>query len=108
MLSGGGGRDRFVFTSVSQSVAGRSDRITDFESRTDKIDLSGIDADTGAAGDQAFFVVSAFSNRAGEFVAFYDQESDRTFLPGDVNGDGQADLEVLVNGRLDSSFDFFL
>jgi hypothetical protein len=44
------------------------DRILDFTQGQDKIDLSGIDADTAIAADQSFNFVgnTAFSNTAGE------------------------------------------
>ena len=70
VLYGGVGADRFVFTRIGDSLTGaNADRITDFShAQGDKIDLSAIDADTGAAGDQAFsFIGTAlYSGVAGE------------------------------------------
>jgi len=55
-LTGGWGRDVFRYTDQSESgvIEEHMDTISDFEYRRDKIDLSGIDADTTEAGDQAF------------------------------------------------------
>ncbi|MEI8187084.1 MAG: M10 family metallopeptidase C-terminal domain-containing protein, partial [Chlorobiaceae bacterium] len=54
-LTGNGGNDTFVFTDLTKGVtAGSWDVITDFVSGQDKIDLSGIDANTVVSGDQAF------------------------------------------------------
>jgi serralysin len=70
-LTGGLGNDVFVGEINSVKVVGKAgaisiDSILDF-SKGDKIDLSGIDANTGVAGDQAFTLVnSANPNNAGE------------------------------------------
>jgi Ca2+-binding RTX toxin-like protein len=55
-LLGGAGKDTFQFSSVNESPFGIGyDTISDFNPvEGDKIDLSGIDADTGIPGDQAF------------------------------------------------------
>lgn len=55
VMTGGGGADRFVFNAVSDSPwTSAGDTITDFQKGLDKIDLSGIDANVHAAGNQAF------------------------------------------------------
>jgi len=70
-LIGGLGNDIFVGEINATKVASRDgpislDRILDF-SKGDIIDLSGIDANTGVAGDQAFtFVGHANPTKAGE------------------------------------------
>ncbi|MBD0270827.1 MAG: calcium-binding protein [Acetobacteraceae bacterium] len=62
VLIGGAGADRFVFSSVADG----NDRIQDFtRSQGDKIDLSAIDADPTAAGDQAFMFADGIA-----FVAY--------------------------------------
>src|SRR5207302_77805 len=59
-MTGGAGNDIFYFTNISESLVGSADLITDFTSTSgagasdDKLDISGIDADTNTAGDQAF------------------------------------------------------
>jgi Ca2+-binding RTX toxin-like protein len=95
-LSGGAGADTFDFNSATESAVGVTrDTITDFVAAFDKIDLSGIDADTTVANDQAFsFVASAFTNVAGQLR--FDSGSSSVF--GDVNGDGVADFEIALTG----------
>lgn len=96
VLTGGGGADRFVFTSLD----GKTDRITDFSaSQGDLIDLSGIDADTGAAGRQAFDFIAAadFSGTAGELRVT--GQSGDTRVEADLDGDGIADFSVLLTGE---------
>jgi Ca2+-binding RTX toxin-like protein len=106
-LSGGKGADRFVFKSVSDSRWSKIDTITDFSrSQGDKIDLSKIDAKTGVAGNQAFtFIGTAeFSGRKGE-LRYSPAEIDEDFgdiyaqptVQADVNGDGRADLQIVVD-----------
>ncbi|MGO1081383.1 calcium-binding protein, partial [Inquilinus sp. CA228] len=55
-MTGLGGADRFVFSATAHSAVGaNADRITDFShAQGDRIDLAAIDANAGAAGDQAF------------------------------------------------------
>lgn len=78
-LTGGAGADLFVATHAFST-----DVITDFESGTDRIDLSAFDFHY--VGD------NAFSGTAGE-LRFADGQ-----LMGDINGDGVADLFLTVQG----------
>ena len=55
VMTGGTGYDAFVFDAVTNSVPGSyRDRITDFQEDIDHINLSKIDANIFAAGNQAF------------------------------------------------------
>jgi serralysin len=128
VLIGGGGRDvlygdgngaagyadRFVFTSVNDSRAGATTRdlIADFEQGwvtsegpviIDRIDLSAIDANTKAKGDQAFKFIGETefsSDRRNKVYAELrvDTETgpdgDFSVIEGDINGDGRADFEI--------------
>jgi serralysin len=99
-LSGGAGADTFVFTAIGDSTANARDRITDFASGADRIDLSAIDANLGVAGDQGFTQVDRFGGRAGE--ATISSANGVTTLSLDQNGDGVADFVLQVNGALAS------
>lgn len=98
ILSGGTGADTFVFSDVTDSRGGHLDLITDLQPG-DEIDLSRIDADTTLEGDQSFRLVRAFDHNAGELALSYDTSTDETRLQADVDGDGQADMTVLISGR---------
>ncbi|TPE53605.1 M10 family metallopeptidase C-terminal domain-containing protein [Amaricoccus solimangrovi] len=90
VMTGGGGADLFRFAALSDSPASDPDRITDFRSGHDRIDLRGIDAAHGTPGDQAFDFLGAreFSGAAGEL------RWTGAALEADVNGDGRADFAL--------------
>ncbi|MGK9232265.1 M10 family metallopeptidase C-terminal domain-containing protein, partial [Inquilinus limosus] len=102
-LSGGAGADLFTFSALGDSVFGtRADVITDFRhAQGDRIDLSGIDADTGTAGDQGFSFIgsAAYSGHAGE-LRFASTTSSTTTVAGDVDGDGRSDFHIVLTGRI--------
>jgi Ca2+-binding RTX toxin-like protein len=95
-LYGGAGGDSFVFLAVG--IGGKEiDRIFDLGAG-DEVDLSAIDADSTTAGNQAFSLVASFSNTAGEGVMAYEEARDRTLLLLDSDGDGLADLKLVMDG----------
>ena len=95
-LWGGGEADTFDFNAAGESAVGANrDIIKDFDhDEADLIDLKGIDAKSGPAGDQAFTFIgdTSFNNKAGE-LRFHNG-----VLSGDTNGDGSADFQIKVNG----------
>jgi Ca2+-binding RTX toxin-like protein len=108
-LTGNEGADTFLYSDVSDSGIGSADRIRDFAPGTDKIHLSGIDADTGTAGNQAFSWIggSAFSGTAGELRA--ERVRGDWQVSGDTDGDGTADFLILVSAPASlSAGDFVL
>ena len=103
LMTGGAGLDRMVLTSVADSplaFAGR-DVINTF-AHGDKIDLSGIDARTNVAGDQAFSFIgaAAFSGVSGQLrfdmtnISVTGVKAYTVF--GDVNGDSVADFSLQI------------
>jgi Ca2+-binding RTX toxin-like protein len=96
-LTGNGGADVFRYDSTADSNGSSLDHILDFTPGTDKIDVSRIDADSIAAGDQAFTWIgsNAFSHTAGELRA-ENLNNMGWFLEGDTNGDGSADFVVML------------
>jgi Ca2+-binding RTX toxin-like protein len=68
-LTGGEGRDRFIFNSVDEIGQGANqDKILDFNTGLDTIDISGIDANSLSVGNQSFTFIGAsdFSGQAGQ------------------------------------------
>ncbi|WP_151719366.1 calcium-binding protein [Gemmobacter serpentinus] len=97
-MTGGAGRDVFVFASIKDSgvTAAARDMITDF-ARGDRINLSAIDANTKARGNQDFDFIGrdAFSKTPGELR--FERKNGDTFIFGDVNGDGKADFAIRLD-----------
>jgi Ca2+-binding RTX toxin-like protein len=94
VLFGNGGGDRFEFSSKKDSKIGEQDIIADFKKGVDTIDLSAIDANTRSKENQDFDFIgsSGFTKAAGE-LSFRDGN-----LRGDMNGDGHADIAIVVEG----------
>ncbi|MGF6230726.1 Ca2+-binding RTX toxin-like protein [Inquilinus ginsengisoli] len=94
-LSSGPGADIIRIDRLAESLPGQEDTILDLTSR-DRIDLSRIDADLGAAGDQAFDFIgmAAFSGAAGELR--YEAVGSDLLVSADADGDGVADLAIKI------------
>ncbi len=103
-LNGGAGPDTFAYRIPKESRRGKKrDVISQFDAGTtvtavDLIDLSKIDANSKAGGDQAFKFIGSkrFSRKAGQLRI--KKTSSSRIVQGDVNGDGRADLEIQVFG----------
>lgn len=96
LLIGGDGADRFDFDSIKEAgrKPGARDHIIDFVSGQDRIDLSTIDANVKARGNQAFDWIGsgAFHHEAGELRYFVQGSS--VVLAGDTDGNGRADFQI--------------
>ncbi len=90
-LEGGGGADIFSFSHIE-----RGDRILDFTAE-DKIDLSWVDLDEVNIHAFVFVGTAAFTNSAGE-LRYQDDGNGNLLLQGDVDGDGDAEFEVALEG----------
>ena len=117
LSEGGAGADIFVFAAIADSrdrptrsdgKKGVADRIADFQSGVDKIDLSAIDASRNADGDQAFSWLgsAAFSGAAGQLRATV--QGDFVHIFGDTDGDLIADLHIIAGGTQILASDFIL
>jgi Ca2+-binding RTX toxin-like protein len=106
-LTGGFGSDTFQFVQLGDSqisglgsFSANVDHILDFQQGLDIIDLSGIDADSTQAGNQAFFLSASggLTGHAGELILsaidIGGGQLQRTVI-GDVNGDAVADFGLL-------------
>ncbi len=108
-MTGGSGGDIFVFgaADIGTKANGYFDHITDFQTGSDKIDLSAIDANTGANGNQAFSYIGdvAFS-AAGQIR--YANIGGNTFILGNVDSDLAADFAIRVDNSVPVAADFVL
>jgi len=104
LLIGGAGADYFAFGSITDSPGGpaMTDLIADFTPADgDVVDVSPIDANVYAAGNQAFVFASAFVfGTAGQAVLSYDAGTNTTTLSLDVNADAVADFVLNMTGNI--------
>jgi Ca2+-binding RTX toxin-like protein len=103
VLIGNAGDDTFDFNATvdSPSLAG-ADLIGDFAGAGvaggDLVNLATIDANTGAANDQAFAFVAAQNAGVVANSVTWSQSGGETIIRADVNGDTTADFVLRVNG----------
>jgi Ca2+-binding RTX toxin-like protein len=110
-LGGGGGADTFRYDEAADSTSASMDEIIDFTPGSDKIDLSRVDADSGAAGNQAFSWIgsNAFGGSAGQLRAY--EQGGTWYVEGDTDGDSVADLVIALTLQGPTALgagDFFL
>jgi Ca2+-binding RTX toxin-like protein len=98
-LTGGAGADVFRLAAVQDSDRHARDRFRDFTPGEDRIDLSAIDTDPDAPGDQGF----AWLGHAERFSAEGKAEARLWSRPGgklllllDADGDGRHDAAVAI------------
>lgn len=102
----GAQRDVFVFRSEAHSATGSGrDRIFDFRSGVDDIDLRAIDANEDRRGNQVF----DFNGRqADDYSVWFVKSGANVIVRGDNDGDARADFEILVAGVSRLTADDFL
>ena len=96
-LTGASGRDIFIFTDseIGTTKLGEHDVITDFLQGTDKIDISALYDGITYGGLKA----GALTGGAGNaYKVGYYSSNGKTWLEGDVNGDGVADWVIEMSG----------
>lgn len=100
ILTGGAGRDVFVFAAGDVSMLER-DRVADFVVGQDKIDLSGIDANTltPSKDEFRFLGTAPLDGQPGALRYGYDSARNITNLRGDVDGDGIGDFIIEFVGQ---------
>lgn len=110
-LTGGVGADSFIYTAVTQSTAAAPDIITDFLEAVDKINLSSIDANSTAGGNQAYsFIGSAAAfNAPGQIRYFVDGAGDTIILANNDGNTATAEFSIkLLGTHVLSATDFVL
>lgn len=102
VLNGGADKDRdtFDFNAASESTPKVRDKIYNFTSGIDRIDLAGIDARAGTSANEAFSfrgtTAAAYSVWYVKADADRDGARDDLLLRADVNGNTTADFEVAI------------
>ena len=97
-INGGAGNDVFKFNSAE---AANGDTIVGFQTG-DRIDLSGIDANSGTAGNQAFALVTELAlSGAGKLIVTHETRADGeyTVLQASVDADSDAEFRINIAGN---------
>ncbi|UFM64774.1 hypothetical protein LOS78_13940 [Paracoccus sp. MA] len=106
-ITTGNGHDKIRIDRLAESRPGHEDIITDL-STSDRIDLSRIDADQTMDGNQSFEFIGqeAFSGNAGELR--YEVSGSDLVVLADADGDGAADLSVILSDLRTLTEDSFI
>lgn len=105
ILTGGLGADVFKFRAAGDSGLGAlADTIMDFQIGTDRLNFVKIDANASLAGDQAFtFIGTALFTNTGSGQIRYQNSGLDLLVSVDVNGDGTADMSVILHNLTGST-----
>ena len=110
-LTGGTGADTFVFgqdsvvrsPTTDEELLAQTDTVTDFsQTQGDKLDFRGLKEHASLTGTKLIFLrTNAFSNSAdqGQVRYQYISEKNATNVQVDLNGDGEADFQVTLDGE---------
>ncbi|WP_436071322.1 peroxidase family protein [Devosia sp. LjRoot3] len=96
VVDGGAGEDIFVFGSAT---AAHGDTIKGFEAG-DKIDLSGIDANAGVAGNNSFTLQTS-TTAPGQIVVTHEtrEDGEYTVISGNTAGDNAPEFRISIAGN---------
>jgi Ca2+-binding RTX toxin-like protein len=106
-------RDVFVFNRFAESKTGSTrDKVYDFRTKVDDLDLRGIDANTNLTGDQKFGFSTTIAKANSVWYKTANLDGNATtkeiIVYGDVNGDAKADFEIGLMGVTSVSASDFL
>ena len=110
VATGGAGRDLYDYDHTSDSLPGSANRdvINDFAHNSDKIDLTGIDANTAVAGNQAF-VWLGDSPLTGAGQVDFITSGGNTIVQASTDADCTPEFQIRLTGTVTlSEGDFFL
>ncbi|HGJ5884005.1 M10 family metallopeptidase C-terminal domain-containing protein [Arsenophonus sp.] len=102
-LDNGSGKDTFVFSSIKDSPYDNPDKIMDFETGIDKIDLSAIRLNSYSTSNPDLYFVDSFTKLAGDVMLTYNPESNLSQLLLDGDGDAIPDFGLHILGVVEQS-----
>ena len=91
-LDGGAGQDIFVFSKVSDSPGGGSDRINNFEVGQDTLDFTQL-----VSGTMEVNILGGFSGGGQASLRTFENSYGDTIVFVDADGDGGTDMRIEVN-----------
>lgn len=102
-IGNGSGKNTFVFSSIKDSPYDNPDKIMDFETDIDLIDLSAIRLDSYINSNPKLYFVDYFTKHVGDMMLTYNEESNLSRLF--IDGDGYAipNFELHILGVLEQS-----
>jgi uncharacterized protein (TIGR01370 family) len=100
IITGGAGNDVFKYAKATDSgIGAAADRITDYAIGGDKLNFARIDTNAALAGDQGFaFIGNGAFGATGAAQIRYTNSGADLLVQADINGDGVADMEVILQG----------
>ena len=106
VMDGGDGNDTFHFLTAAAAIG---DTILNFQPG-DVLDLSGIDANTGVAGNQAFTIVAGSIGAAAQLMVSYEtrEDGEYTVVSGNTGGDTAAEFKISLKGAPTLTADNFI
>jgi uncharacterized protein len=101
IITGGAGNDQFrYFRDIESGLGALADTITDYEIGVDRFNFSAFDTNPGLDGIQGFaFVGNAAFSGGGAAQLRYTNSGADLLVQADVNGDGIADMEIILQGQ---------
>ena len=91
--------DTFRFAAVAESTQANRDKVYDFTSGIDKIDLSGIDANSNVKGDQAFVNTGTIGTSAKSYSLWSEKVGSNLVIYGDTDGNAATiEFQVQIMG----------
>lgn len=105
-LEGNRGNDTFRYLSINDSLSASPDKITDFETGSDKIDISSLKKINNC--DVMIKLVNKFSKQKNEMMINYNKTENLTKLLLDHDGDGQAEFQIDIIGTVDPIKDIII
>ncbi|HGJ5864955.1 M10 family metallopeptidase C-terminal domain-containing protein [Arsenophonus nasoniae] len=105
-LEGNRGNDTFQYLSINDSLSASPDKITDFETGSDKIDISSLKKINNC--DVMIKLVNKFSKQKNEMMINYNKTENLTKLLLDHDGDGQAEFQIDIIGTVDPIKDIII
>ncbi len=101
IITGGAGSDQFRYLfDFETGLGAAADRITDYQIGVDKFNFFLFDTNANIAGVQGFAFVgnNAFSGGGAAQLRYTNSGAD-LLVQGDINGDGFADFEIILQGN---------
>ncbi|UBX30488.1 M10 family metallopeptidase C-terminal domain-containing protein [Arsenophonus apicola] len=98
-LTGGAGSDTYVYITVNDSSVAAPDKINDFETGIDKINLNSLKQFNNE--EVEIKKVVNFTRKINELLLDYNENTNVTNLKLDHDGNGQAEFNIEIIGKVD-------